>query len=146
MDDKEELLSDRDPLEADSKPGYYKNTTHKFEVQLPEGMVLESESGNILRYNDNINQLKLYLVVDIEETDPVSPDIAYTISESDQGYILVNKTSKLPDNTPTSTVFGTNYLTSSNGHTYMFRYIATKRSTEHQADFEYILSSFKLLP
>ncbi|MFH1890443.1 MAG: hypothetical protein ABIJ91_02675 [Candidatus Kuenenbacteria bacterium] len=145
IDDRQEVLGNTDPLVEDNDSAFYKNDDFKFELELLPDMIIESVSNNVVRFNNNIDQIKFYIFIDNDNIEQVSPDIEYTISQNSMAELIITGSQPQPDKTPSSTVFGTNYFLSGNGHRYLIRYVATKKGQDHQANFETMLSSFKFL-
>lgn len=146
--DGEEVKNNFDPLKADQDKRIarnYQNTQYKFELALPENMVFEAQQNNVVRFNDNVNQIKLYIYINNTHPKDLTPDIAYTINEDAQGNLIITQQQSLPDKTPFSTDLSTNAYHAKNGLTYLVRYVATKRAPDHPQKFESILHSFKFI-
>ncbi|PIR05343.1 hypothetical protein COV56_03285 [Candidatus Kuenenbacteria bacterium CG11_big_fil_rev_8_21_14_0_20_37_9] len=143
--DKQEVLSKTNPLVEDNNSLFYENENLKFSFELLENMIFESSSDNTIRFNNNIDQIKLYIFVDVSNVELVPSDVEYSISQNLQGELIIEDSKKKLDETPVATVFDTNYFLADNGHRYFIRYIATKRGFDLQANFEKVLGSFKFL-
>ena len=99
----------------------------------------------IIRFNDNINQIKLYIYVNNNNFGELLPDVSYLINENAKGNLIINDSEVLLDKTPYSTEYSTQFYKSNNKISYLIKYVATKRAADHQEKFENILSSFKFL-
>lgn len=146
--DGEEVERHQDPLTPD--PGAptqssYSSTQFKISLELLDGMVLESVEANTLQFNDNINQIKLYIYLAGLEPSDLTPDVTYQISEDQSGQLTIQSFGSNPDQTPYSTDLSTQSYQSSNGLSYLIRYVATKRADDHHQQFEALLSTFKFL-
>jgi len=143
--DSEEINSNTDPLEMDSVPqleGHYVNNQYKLEFTLLPDMVFEGDDTGILRFNDNINQIKLYIYLFNTYPDDLTPDVSYMISEDPSGNLVIINSQQNEDVTPYSTDLSTHSYPANNGLIYLIRYVATKRADNHLENFEQILQSF----
>ncbi len=146
--DGEEVKNNFDPLKPDhqkAQTSLYKNSQYKFEFTLPMDMVFEAQQDNVVRFNDNVNQIKLYIYINNSQPKDLTPDILYTLNEDSQGNVVVADQQSLPDKTPFSTDLSTNAYHAQNGLTYLIRYVATKRAPDHPQKFVSILKSFKFI-
>lgn len=146
--DGDEIKNNQDPLTPDPAPpteNFYRNSQLKFEFEYLDNMVLEHESQNLVRFNDNINQIKLYIYLHNTQPSNLAPDYTYYITEQGNGQLIVTSSQKNADQTPYSTDLSTNSYHSNNNNYYLIRYVATKRAPDHRQKFERILNSFKFL-
>lgn len=147
--DKQEIELGQDPLvknEAPKPDNYYRNDNFKIEFQYLPGMVLESATKNIILFNDDLNQIKLYIYTNNSQPADLKPDIKYFFAEDNNGNLIIKNTKSMPDETPYATDFSNNPYTSNNGLNYVIRYLATKRADNHEENFKAILSTVKFLP
>jgi hypothetical protein len=147
--DGEEIQKHQDPLVADNTApeleNTYLNTQFKLRFTYLDNLVLESATNDILQFNDNINQIKLYIYLAGAEPSALTPDISYQIGEDESGKLIIQSSQAHADQTPNSTDFSTQSYESKNGLSYLIRYLATKKSPDHQGNFERLLSSFIFL-
>ncbi|HRY63409.1 MAG TPA: hypothetical protein P5267_02295, partial [Patescibacteria group bacterium] len=110
------------------------------------GMVLSSAADNLVLFNDDVNQIKLYINLDNNQPPNLpTPDISYLIGVGSDGFVYIKNSEILPDKTPYSSEYATQNYESVNDHIYNIRYVATKRADNHRANFETLLKSFKFL-
>lgn len=148
--DGEEVKDKTNPLEADSHPAenkqnLYQNKLYKFSFTLPEGLSFETQQSGIVQFNDNINQIKVYIYINGTQPANLAPDVLYQIGEDDHGKLLIIKQEKMPDRTPFSTDLATQAYRAHNGLTYLIRYVATKRAPDHVEKFTNLLKSFEFI-
>ncbi len=143
--DGEEVKNRSNPLDADSIPqaaGHYINNKFKLEFILLDNMVFEGDDNNILRFNDDTDQIKFYIYLNNSQPKDLTPDITYFIDETNAGKLIIKNSQQHEDNTPYSTDLITNSYQANNGLTYLIRYVATKRADNHSENFEKFLQSF----
>lgn len=147
--DGEEIKSQHDPLKAEAAltGGVYTNATYKFSFTPLAGLTLSSSADNLVLFNDDINQIKFYIYLDgSQPADLPSPDLLYLITLNSESHLTFKDRESLADQTPSSTEYSTRPYEASNGHRYTLRYVATKRASNHQQNFEDLLNSFQVLP
>jgi len=105
-------------------------------------MLLGSATDNIVRFNDDKQQIKFYIYINHSWPAQLKPDKLYVIGQNSTGKLIIKSSQTLPDETPYSTDLATTALTARNGLTYLIRYVATQRSAEHIKRFEQLLNSF----
>ena len=141
-----EVQKNQDPLSPDTAPlpeNYFQSKEHRFGFIHPEEMVFESSQGNIIQFNDNINQIKLYIYINGSQPSLPASDASYTIGQAAGKLIIKDRTQNPTDATPYATQFTTQYYVSENGLGYLIYYLATKRADNHQEKFENILQTFE---
>ncbi len=142
--DGEEVRQKSNPLDPTSIPitaKRYKSQFYKFSfVPLPD-MFLGSAVDNIVRFNNDKQQVKFYVYINSWPSD-IKPDKIYNITEDNSGKLRINSIQSLPDKTPHATDLVTSVLTANNGNRYLIRYVATRRSNEHLDNFKKLLESF----
>lgn len=146
--DGEEVQKNQDPLSPDPGPkpkNYFQSPNYHFGFIYPQEMVFESAQNNIVQFNDNFNQIKLYIYIAGSQPSFPAPDISYTVGQQGNRLIIKDSYKNSSDDTPYSTQFATQSYRAANGTTYLIRYLATKRAEDHQAKFEAILKSFEFL-
>jgi len=144
--DGEEVQKNQDPLSSDPAPlpeNYFQSKEYHFSFIYPQEMVLESSQGNVVQFNDNINQIKLYIYINGSQPSLPASDVSYTIGQAAGKLIIKNYTQNPTDATPYATQFTTQHYTSENGLGYLIYYLATKRADNHQEKFENILQTFE---
>jgi hypothetical protein len=146
--DGEEVRINQDPLTVNAPPdpeNTYLSNQFKFKFIYPDQMVLESVENSTVQFNDNFNQIKLYIYLGGTKEKLPIPDISYAIDEKSSGELIIKGSQENEDSTPYSTEFFTNNYNSNNGRTYSIRYVATKKADDHKENFEEILNNFKFL-
>lgn len=144
--DGEEVRKNQDPLSPDPAPlpeNYFQSKEYHFSFIYPKEMVFESSQGNIVQFNDNINQIKLYIYINGSQPSLPASDASYTIGQAAGKLIIKNHTQNPTDATPYATQFTSQYYTAENGLSYFIYYLATKRADNHQEKFENILQTFE---
>lgn len=146
--DGEEIQNKTDPLKPNGSlsAGVYTNNVYKFSFTPLSGMVLSSASDNLVLFNEDVNQIKLYIYLDNSQPEDLpAPDVSYLISADILGALTIKNSEQLPDQTPYSTELNTQKYEAANGFSYIIRYVAAKRASNHQDNFEALLKSFKFL-
>ncbi len=153
INDGDEVKNNQDPLTVDNtatgdQPDSeveYTNQNYNFGFNPLAEMVFERESNNVVQFNDNVNQTKLYIYLNGTQPADLEPDVRYSISQDQSGAVMIAHIENLPDRTPYSTDLATELYQANNGMSYLIRYVATKRAPDHREKFETILQSFKFL-
>lgn len=149
VNDGDEIKNNSDPLVKDQEltaQDSYSNDSYKVSFEFLPGMTFESDADDIILFNDNVNQIKLYVYANGSEPEELAPDRTYKISQSSEGQLIIDDKNYHADSTPNSTELDSLPLESTNGRRYLFRYVATRRADNHESNFERILASVRFLP
>lgn len=148
LSDGDEIKNKKDPLKADAitDDGLYLNSSYKFSFVPLSGMVLVSSNDDLVLFNDDVNQIKVYIYLNNSQPEDLqAPDWLYTIGLNSENSVITKNKENLADKTPVSSEYSTQNYEAPNGFSYTIRYVATKKGPDHQANFESLLSSFKFL-
>ncbi|OGG87241.1 hypothetical protein A3B87_02890 [Candidatus Kuenenbacteria bacterium RIFCSPHIGHO2_02_FULL_39_13] len=144
--DGEEVRKNQDPLSSDPAllpENYFQSKEYHFGFIYPKEMVLESSQASIVQFNDNINQIKLYIYINGSQLSLPAADVSYIVGQEGNKLIIKDSLKNPEDATPYATEFAIQYYTADNGLSYLIRYVATKRADNHQEKFENILKTFE---